>query len=59
MFGAPSYTFSEDGIVGMVEVVKVGVSTVDIVVSVTGGTVCIAIIVLFLTIELCEWRNVH
>ena len=46
MFGAPSYTF-EDGIVGMVEVVKVGVSTVDIVVSVTGGTVYIAIIVCF------------
>lgn len=39
MFGAPSYTFFEDGIVGMVEVVKVGVSTGDVVVSVTGGTV--------------------
>ena len=47
MFVAPSYSFFEDGIVGMVEVVKVGVSTVDIVVSVTGGTVYIAIIVCF------------
>ena len=45
MFGAPSYTFFEDGIVGMVEVINVGVSTVDIVVSVAGGTVYLAIIV--------------
>jgi len=45
MFGALSYNFFKDGIVGMVEVIKVGVSTVDIVVPVTGGTVYIAIIV--------------
>lgn len=37
MFGLPSYTFSEDDIVGAVDVIKVGVSTSEIVVFVTGG----------------------
>lgn len=37
MFGLPTYTYFEDDIVGVVDVTKVGVSTSEIVVFVTGG----------------------
>ena len=37
MFGLPTYTFFEDDTVGVVDVIKVGVSTSEIVVIVTGG----------------------
>ena len=38
-FGEPSYTFSEDGVTGRIEVIKSGVSDTSFQVRVIGGNV--------------------
>ena len=38
MFGAPAYTFNETGVVGTIEVIKMGVTIEEFSVRVFGGT---------------------
>ena len=53
MFGAPTYTFNETGVVGTIEVVKMGATSEDFSVRVFGGMNCYALCRLLTSKVLC------
>ena len=53
MFGAPTYTFNETGVVGTIEVVKMGATSEDFSVRVFGGMNCLGLCRLLTSKVLC------
>ena len=58
-FLRPSYTFTESGVVGTVEVVKSGVASADFCVRVSGGQLHIIVMIILKQTQLHMYTNPH